>query len=170
MIDRAKEVFKVYVYYYRVGDHREPVTYTPGSEAAVLESGLYDVRIQFFRSHDRPDAWLREVEVAAGARVAYGAKFQSGRLLVRAYGPARQELIGDNVFLYVHDVHAPGIASRPLLVARTGEELILSAGRYDLRLVDTRTPGPARWLRDVAVAPGDRKELSVVLGDEPARD
>lgn len=155
--------FDVYVYYYRAGDHREPVAYTPAGEAAVLESGLYDARVHFFRSHDRPDAWIRGIAVEAGKQVSYTAAFQSGKLLVRAYDASRQEFFGDDVFLYVHDVHAPNIRSRPILVARSGQELILTAGKYDLHLVDTRSPGRGQWLRGVAVEPGKRNELSVTL-------
>jgi hypothetical protein len=58
--------------------------------------------------------------------------------------------------------------SRPIAVARTGEELILTGGKYDLRLEDTRPPGRAKWLRGVAVEPGERNELSVSLGVIPA--
>jgi hypothetical protein len=163
----ALREFEVYVYYYKAGDHREPVSYTPAGEAAVLESALYDVRIHFFRSHDQPDAWLRDVAVEAGKRVSYTAAFPSGRLLVRAYDADRRELIGDDVFLYVHGVRAPGTRSHPIALARSGEELILTAGKYDVRLVDTRAPDRARWLRGVAVEAGERSEHSVSLDTAP---
>jgi hypothetical protein len=91
--------FDAYVYYYRTGDHREPVAYTPAGETAVLESRSYDVRVHFFRSHDRPDEWIREVRVEAGQRVRHSVTFPSGRLLVRAFAADRNELIGDDVFL-----------------------------------------------------------------------
>jgi hypothetical protein len=60
------------------------VTYTPAGETATLEAGSYDVRVHFFRSHDRPDAWFRDIMVEAGKQVQYTATFRSGRLLVRA--------------------------------------------------------------------------------------
>jgi hypothetical protein len=153
--------FDVYVYYYHAGDHREPVAYTPAGEAAVLESGAYDVRVHFFRSHDQPDAWFRQIAVEAGKLMQYTATFASGRLLVRAYDADRRELIGDDVFLYVHQQGAAGQRSGPIAVARSGEELILAAGTYDLRLVDTRAPNQARWLTGIAVQAGGRNELSV---------
>lgn len=31
--------FDVYVYYYRAGDHQQPVAYTPAGDTAVLEGG-----------------------------------------------------------------------------------------------------------------------------------
>ena len=153
--------FDVYVYYYHANDHREPVAYTPAGEAAVLESGAYDVRVHFFRSHDQPDAWFRQIAVEAGKLMQYTATFASGRLLVRAYDADRRELIGDDIFLYVHQQGAAGQRSRPIAVARSGEELILAAGTYDLRLVDTRAPNQARWLTGIAVQAGGRNELSV---------
>jgi hypothetical protein len=153
--------FDVYVYYYHTGNHREPVAYTPAGEAAVLESGVYDIRVHFFRSHDQPDAWFRQIAIEAGRLVKYTATFASGRLLVRAYDADRRELIGDDIFLYVHDPGAVGRRSRPIAVARSGEELILSAGRYDLRLVDTRAPNQAKWLNGIVVEPGGRNEQSV---------
>jgi hypothetical protein len=85
-------------------------------------------------------------------------------LLVRAYDENRNELIGDDIFLYVHeprDTRATGSRPRPIVVARSGEELILSAGEYDLRLEDTRAPGPGIWLSGVLVEAGKRNELSV---------
>jgi hypothetical protein len=72
-------------------------------------------------------------------------------------------LTGDDVFLYVHDAEGAGERSRPIVVARSGEELTLSEGRYDLRLEDTRSPGRSRWLRGVRVEPGERNELVISL-------
>jgi len=155
--------FEVYVYYYRAGVHREPVTYTPAGETATLEAGSYDVRVHFFRSHDRPDAWFRGITVEAGKQVQYTATFRSGRLLVRVLDSDSQELTGDDLFLYVHDAAATGGSSRPIVVARSGEELILSEGRYDLRLEDTRSPGRSRWLKGVRVEPGERNELAISM-------
>jgi hypothetical protein len=153
--------FEVYVYYYRVGAHGEPVTYTPAGEVAILEGGSYDVRVHFFRSHDQPNAWFRGVAVEAGAQVQYTATFRSGRLLVRALDADGQELIGDDVFLYVHDAGGAGERSRPIVVARSGEELILSEGLYDLRLEDTRSLGRSRWLKGVTVEAGERNALVI---------
>jgi hypothetical protein len=162
--------FQVYVYFYPAGDHREPVAYTPAGQAVVLESGLYDLRVHFFRSHDQPDVWFRRVTVQPGPQAKYTATFPSGRLLVRAYDQDRRELIGDDIFLYVHDTHdshALGGRSRPIAVARSGQELILTAGEYDVRLEDTRAPGRVEWLRRVLVQPGERNELSVSFARLP---
>jgi hypothetical protein len=153
--------YAVYVYYYRAGDHREQVAYTPAGEATVLESGIYDVRVHFFRSHDQPDAWFREIAVEAGRQVKYTATFASGRLLVRVYDSDRRELIGDDVFLYVHGLDAVGRRSRAIAVARSGEEIIVTRGTYDLRLVDTRAGDRTKWLLGIKVEPGTRNEFSL---------
>ncbi len=152
--------FQVYVYYYAAGNHQQPVAYEPAGAPAVLESGRYDLRVHFFRSHDRPDIWVRGIDLEAGQIVRQSVVFPSGRLLVRAYDAAGAELIGDDVFLYVY---AARQRSRPIVVARSGEELILTEGAYDLRLLDTRRPASEEWLDDVVVSAGDRKELSANL-------
>ena len=108
--------------------------------------------------------WFRRVAIEPGPQAHYTATFASGRLLVRAYDENRRELIGDDIFLYVHeprDVHTEQSRQRPIAVARSGRELILSAGEYDLRLEDTRATGRVKWLRRVQVEPGERNELSV---------
>jgi hypothetical protein len=153
--------YAVYVYYYHAGDHREPVAYTPAGEATVLESGIYDVRVHFFRSHDQPDAWFRKIAVEAGKQVKYTATFASGRLLVRVYDLDQRELIGDDVFLYLHGLDAAGRRSRAIAVARSGEEIIVTKGKYDLRLVDTRVSDRTEWLLGIKVEPGERNELSL---------
>ena len=152
--------FQVYIYYYAAGDHQQPVAYTPSGEPAVLESGRYDVRAHFFRSHDRPDIWVRDIDLEAGQVARKSVVFRSGRLLVRAYDARGRELMGDEVFLYVY---AARQRSRPIVVARSGEELILTEGAYDLHLEDTRHPDSEEWLEGVVVSAGDRNELSVNL-------
>jgi hypothetical protein len=84
-------------------------------------------------------------------------------------------LIGDDVFLYVYaaddavqEARAGGVKSRPSVVARSGTELVLSAGQYDLRLEDTRIPGSDQWLRGVEVIPGKRIELEATFGADGA--
>jgi hypothetical protein len=163
--------FDAYAYIYTAGEHREPVAYMPAGESAVVASGAYDVRVHFFRSHDRPDLWFRDIEVEAGKRAEWTATFASGRLLVRALDTAGQELIGDDVFVYVHDPHTPGVRSNPISVARSGEELTITAGEYNLRLEDTRGPDRTVWLRGVVVEPGRLHEQAVrmVAGGESAR-
>jgi hypothetical protein len=74
-------------------------------------------------------------------------------------------LIGDDVFVHIRDRHPPGTRSRSIAVARSGEELLLTEGRYDLCLEDTRTQGGSRWLRDVEVEAGERRELTVSMAD-----
>ncbi len=152
--------FQVYIYYYAAGDHQQPVAYTPSGEPAVLESGRYDLRAHFFRSHDRPDIWVRGIDLEAGQVARKSVVFRSGRLLVRAYDAQGAELMGDDVFLYVY---AARQRSRPIVVARSGEELILTEGAYDLHLQDTRHPASEEWLDGIVVSAGDRKELSVNL-------
>jgi len=48
-------------------------------------------------------------------------------------------------------------------VARSGEELILTEGTYDLHLQDTRHPASEQWLDGIVVSAGDRVELSAIL-------
>jgi hypothetical protein len=86
--------------------------------------------------------------------------FDSGRLIVRAFGGEGQELVGDDVFLYVH---VTGQHSRPIVTARAGELVVLAAGTYDLRAADTRQGGRSLWIRRLALAPGALVERSVRL-------
>lgn len=159
--------FDVYVYYYRAGDHQQAVAYTPAREAVLLESGRYDVRASFFRSHDRPDIWMPDIMVGPGQVVRRTATFASGSLLVRAYDGTGAELMGDNVFLYVYPA---GHRRRPITVARSGEMLILSEGMYDLRAEDTRRSAADVWLTNVRLVAGTLAEQSVTfLRDEAAR-
>ena len=157
----ALDDFQAYVYYYRVGDHQEPVAYAPAPEPVVLESGRYDVRVNHYRSHDRPDIWIRDLFVPPGGRVSRTAVFASGKLLVRAYDAAGTELVGDNIFVRVY---AAGEDSRPIAVARSGEILVLTAGVYDLVAEDTRSPGTERRIQRVAVTPGKLSEHALTFG------
>ncbi len=154
--------FDAYVYYYPAGDHMQPIAYTTTPDPAVLGSGRYDLRVSFHRSHDRPDIWIRGLELGPGQRIVKRVAFASGHLLVRAFDLAGNELIGDTVFVYVH---AAGERSRPLAVARSGEIITLGAGRYDVGTVDSRRPGTRQWLAGVQVQPGRLAEHSVVYAD-----
>lgn len=159
--------FAAYVYYYRRGDHREAVAYAPAGRAVVLESGRYDVRASFFRSHDQPDLWLRDVTLEPGRIVTKTARFPSGRLLVRAYEASGTELTGDNVFVHLY---ASGHRLRPIAVGRSGEILTLTEGEYDLRVEDTRQPGREEWLGDVRLRSGELREESVTFEGGSAGD
>ena len=158
------EGFQAYVYYYRAGDHTQPVTYAPAGRPVVLTAGTYDLRAQFFRSHDQPDVWRRGIEIRAGQTVGETIQFASGRVLLRAYDAAGAELVGDTVFVYVHSA---GERTRPLVVARSGEELRLTEGVYDLRANDTRVPEHEVWITDVRLSSGAFVERAVTLGAVP---
>ena len=152
--------FQVYLYYYPTGDHEKPVAYVPAGQPVVLASGTYDVRAQFFRSADRPEIWRPRIVVSPGKTFSETIRFQSGRVLIRAYEPGGNELVGDNVFV---EVFAAGEHRRPLVVGRSGEELQLAAGRYDLRARDSREPQNDAWISDLAVGSGRLLERSVVF-------
>ena len=150
--------FEVYVYYYRVNDYQQPVAYTTAGETVTLESGRYDVRASFFRSHDQPDLWIRNLFLGPGKIVKRTLYFASGRLVVRAYDNSGSELVGDNVFVYVY---AAGEWKRPLASARGGEMIVLTEGLYDIRAQDTRTESEGEWLYDVRLPAGKVTEQSV---------
>jgi hypothetical protein len=152
--------YDVYVYYYRPEDHAQPVAYTPAGEPAVLESGSYDVRAHYFRSHDQEDTWLRDIAVKPGEPTTRSITFPSAELLVRVYDETGSELLGDNVFLYVY---AANQRKRALASARGGEILILSADSYDLRVVDTRGAGAELWLPAIRLQAGTATSRSVTL-------
>ena len=150
--------FSAYVYFYPAGNHQEPVAYTTAPDPAVLNSGHYDVRVNFFRSHDRPDIWLRNLEVLAGQRLEPTVLFPSGRLLIRAFDEAGNELIGDNVFVYVYPA---GVRARPSTVARSGQIITLTSGNYDVHAVDTRQTGVSSWIENITVQSGSLVEQTV---------
>ena len=157
--------FQAYVYYYRAGDHQQPVTYTTAGQPAVLANGRYDVRVSFFRSHDRPDIWMRDLVVHPGQVVKRTVAFPSGKLLVRAYDAGGSELIGDNVFVYVYSA---GERSRPIASARSGELLILTEGAYDIRVQDTRRKDREVWLKDIHLQAATLTEESARFGRQVA--
>ena len=157
---RALEVYDAYVYYYKAGDHEEAVAYTPAGESAILSSGRYDVRASFYRSHDRPSLWVRGVELEAGGTVRETVSFPSGRLLIRAFDGRGEELVGDNVFVYVF---ASGELTRPVAAARSGEEVVVLGGTYDVRVEDTRAPDAQVWLNGLVLRPGALLEESVTF-------
>lgn len=155
--------FQVYVYYYRAGDHQQPVAYTPAGESAILQSGRYDLRANFFRSHDQPNIWLRNMVVKAGRVLRETVTFPTGKLLVRAYDASGTELLGDNVFLYVYSAEQ---RRRPIATARSGEILILTEGVYDVRAEDTRSPLTEAWLETLQVQAGPLSEAAVIFDDQ----
>ena len=154
----ALSAFEAYIYYYRVGDHQQPVTYTPAGDTAILQGGRYDMRALFFRANDQPSIWRRDFVVNPGETVSHTVSFPSGKLLVRAYDHTGAELIGDNVFIYVF---AAGQRSKPVAVARSGEMLILTDGDYDILAEDTRAPDDAQWLTGIRLRSGVLTEQSV---------
>jgi hypothetical protein len=159
------EGFEVYVYYYRAGDHLQPVTYTLAGETVVLAEGLYDVRVHYFRAHDQPNAWLQALQIRAGQSVTRKVVFRSGKVQVRAYAADGAELIGDNVFTYVYAV---GQRSRPIARARSGEVMILAEGVYDIRVEDTRRANIEAWLDAVQIRAGElvEQEVDFLVGGE----
>ncbi len=150
--------YQVYVYFYNPDDHQEAVTYAAAGQPVTLSSGEYDVRANFFRSHDQPDIWIRRLRIETGQTVSRRVTFESAQLLVRAYDQDGNELIGDNVFLYVYPA---GVTGTPFVTTRSGEEVTLAAGRYDIRATDSRTPGDAIWIRGLELRSGDRVERSL---------
>ncbi len=154
------EAFQAYVYYYRDGDHRQAVAYASVASPVVLEAGRYDARVHFYRSHDRPDLWLRDLRVTAGERIERSVTFASGRLIVRARDTAGEELLGDEVFVRVH---AAGERARPVTVARSGEVLTLGAGEYDVLAIDTRHPGREQWIDRLRIEAGRLTQHSVLF-------
>jgi len=161
---RPLEEFDAYSYFYPAGNHQQPLFYVPSGERALLQEGLYDVRVHYVRAHDQPDRWLRSLTVTAGKTVARTVRFSSGRLLTRAYDGAGRELVGDDVFVYVYSA---GERSRPIARARSGETLILTAGTYDVRAIDTRAPDREVWLSAVALAAGEMMEKRVRFREDP---
>jgi len=154
------EAFQAYVYFYPAGDHQQPVAYVPASEPVVLASGRYDVRVNYFRSHDRPDLWIRDLVIPAGGQVSRTAIFTSGKLLVRAYDTAGAELLGDNIVVRIHTV---GERQRPIAVARSGELLILTEGAYDLVAEDTRGAEPRFRIQHISIAAGGVSEIRLTF-------
>jgi hypothetical protein len=155
--------FRAYVYFYRVDDHQQPVAYVPSGETVVLSAGRYDVRAHFFRSHDQPDIWKRGIEIRPGHTLVEEVRFASGTLLIRAFGGNGTELIGDNVFLYVYRA---GETVTPAARARSGEEVTLSEGTYDVRAVDSRRRSEERWLKNVRVGSGQTQKATVTFGPD----
>jgi hypothetical protein len=153
--------FQAYVYFYKTSDHQEPVTYVPAGEPVVLSAGRYDVRVNFFRSHDRPDLWLRDLDLPPGATRVEQLNFPSGKLLVRASDSEGKELTGDNVFVYFYKTGA-GERSTPVAQARGGEEVVLTAGTYDVRAVDSRGFGD-EWQKEVEVVSGQQRQTALVF-------
>ena len=152
--------FDAYVYYYDLANHEQPLAYTPAGETSLLSSGRYDIRVHYERSHDQPDIWLNSLVLDPGASVTRQVAFESGRVLIRAYDEEGLELIGDNVFLHVFPA---GHRQLPLATARSGENLLLSAGTYDVRIRDTRTNGRVRWLENIELRPGKALEYAVKM-------
>ena len=162
--------FDVYIYYYRAGDHEQPITYTPLGEPARLSAGRYDVRAHFFRSNDQPDVWIRDQDVPAGQVVRISIAFLSGKLLVRAFDADGAELVGDNIFLHVYPA---GQRIRPITTVRSGVLLVLAEGAYDIRAEDTRGISREFWLENVEVRSGALSETSVTFemaGADEARN
>jgi hypothetical protein len=154
----ALERFQAYAYYYLAGKHEEAVAYSSVFDPVVLAAGLYDVRVNFFRSQDRPDIWIRDLRVSSGKQITRGVEFPSGQLLVRAFDAAGLELIGDTVFIHVY---AAGERTRPVAVARSGQMITLTEGLYDVAAEDSRQPGERRWLERLQVASGARSAHSI---------
>jgi hypothetical protein len=152
--------YQAYVYFYKVGDHQQSVAYVPAGEPVLLTAGSYDIRAHFFRSHDQPDIWKREIRIRAGDAAAETVYFSSGTLLIRAFAQGNTELIGDNVFLFVY---RSGETGTPVARARSGEGVILSAGTYDVRAVDSRGPSAERWLKDLTVESGKTRQSAVTF-------
>ena len=155
---KVLERFHSYVYFYPAGEHREPLAYVTPPDSAVLSSGQYDLRVNFFRSHDKPDLWIRDLSLPVNAVVSRTVEFPSGKLLLRAYDSSGNELIGDTVFVHVH---ASGAHERPVTVARSGQIITLTAGSYDLRVEDSRRLEQQQWLEKVEIRSGHLTQRSV---------
>jgi len=127
----------------------------------VLTSGRYDLRVNFFRSHDKPDLWIRDLSLPVNALISKTVEFPSGQLLLRAYDAAGNELIGDTIFVHVH---ASGARKRPVAVARSGQIITLTAGSYDLRVEDSRRPDDQQWIEKVEIRSGGLIQRRVEYG------
>jgi hypothetical protein len=155
--------FKVYVHAYRPQDHAQAVAYAPSGRPLILSVGRYDLRAAFVRSHDRPDAWRRGIEIRAGSTSTITFTFDSGSLLMEAEASDGSPLIGDNVFVEIH----PAGVRHSFLRARSGEEIVLQSGRYDVRAEDSRDPTSEAWVSGVEVRGGSRVVKAVRLMRSP---
>lgn len=161
------EPFAAYVYYYRPGDHEQAIAYMPAGQLATLESGVYVIRGEFFRSHDRPSIWLRDVEIQPGEVVHKTIEFPSGKILVRAYDGDGKELVGDNVFVSVHPKGGGGPA---VAQGRSGELITLTAGKYEVRAEDTRGTSLVPWTAEVEIQPGQTVQKTATFRARDATD
>ena len=82
--------YQVYIYFYNPDDHQEAVTYSAAGQPVALSSGTYDVRANFFRSHDQPDIWIRRLTVETGQTVSRRVTFESGKASGAGVRSARQ--------------------------------------------------------------------------------
>lgn len=144
------ETFDAYVYVYREGDHETPVAYLPAGHSFILEQGRYDLRVHYRRSDDQPDIWLRKLTLTSGEAVRRSVEFPSARLLLRVLDQRGEELIGDNIFVFAY---AEGARAKPVSIGRSGKIQILTAGRYALRIEDTRN-ARSYWLAPQNLVPG----------------
>ncbi len=155
--------YEVYVYFYATDDHTQPIFYAPAGQPVVLSAGTYDLRASYFRSADRPDVWLRGVQLAPGEQRHVPFSFSSGTLIVRVFDDAGEELIGDNTIVRVYPDQS---RTAPVATARGGELQVLSAGVYDIAVEDTRS-AVVRWLEDTEVVAGELTERSARAGPGP---
>ncbi len=157
------DAYHAYVYFYRVGDHTQAIAYAPAGQPVVLSTGTYDLRASYFRSADQPDLWLRGVKLKPGEERHVPFDFPSGKLIVRAFDDAGEELIGDNVIIRVYSDQT---RSGPVSTARSGELQVLSAGVYDIAVEDTRRAA-ILWLDGTRVSAGELTERAARLTPGP---
>jgi Ca-activated chloride channel family protein len=150
----------------------------PDRSGASLKPGTYDVRLWDDNLQSKPEVWLRDVTVKAGRTTDKEAVFDAPGVLelsaTKGGEPFRAKVM----------VYPAGSDRRVVYSSLRGgtRQFELSAGTYDIVLVDKTVPGdPEIRLQDVQVAGGKttRKEvvfeatsvleLSATKGGEPFR-
>ena len=146
--------YDAYTYVYRRSDHRSAVAYVPAGQRLRLSAGQYDVRASLFRSADRPEVWLRGIDVVANETLELQTTFDVGNVVVRVMDERGREHTGDE---YTITVHPPKDRTRVLHRMQAGTPTRISTGRVQLRIQNTYT-GTSEW-RTAEILSGETTEI-----------
>ena len=148
--------YEAYTYLYRRADHRSAIAYVRAGRPMRISAGRYDVRVNLFRSADRPDVWLRDIAVVANETVEFETTFEVGDIVVRVIGKNGREQTGDE---YAITIHPLGDRDRAIHRMQIGKRTRLSAGPVELQVENTYT-GTSEWL-EADILPGETTEVVV---------
>jgi hypothetical protein len=124
------------VFVYESGNTSNSILAVNGAETFTLDEGVYDLRVEYTNSQNRPSVWINKVSIANGQHQTLRADFEVTSITTTVF-IRDEELSGDKVQVYYYPV---GDENKVAGSTISGQPAILEAGEYKIKVQWTGGP------------------------------